>query len=54
MTKEQLMQQEYGTKFFAEGGSNVMDSGYSIDAPKFKKYETSMLAAAPTAAGGMA
>ena len=48
MTKEQLMQQEYGTKFFAEGGSNVMDSGYSIDAPKFKKYETSMLPAAPT------
>ena len=48
MTKDELMQQEYGTKFFAEGGSNVMDSGYSIDAPKFKKYETSMLAAAPS------
>jgi hypothetical protein len=48
MTKEQLMQQEYGTKFFAEGGSSLADSGYSIDAPKFKKYDTSMLAAAPT------
>jgi hypothetical protein len=47
MTKDDLMQQQYGTRFFSDGGSSATDSGFSLDAQKFKMYPTSILAAAP-------
>ena len=49
MTKDDLMQQQYGVKFFTEGGSSASDSGFSLDAPKFKTYSPSTLSAAPLA-----